>query len=95
MTVGVAGCICIVRNWIIGQLETKVPDLLSLIWINIDMNVFRNDFNGKYILSRAEILNTGALGLSLVNDITVKKVFILFICMSLIDAKGFSFWKKL
>jgi hypothetical protein len=35
--------------------------------LNIDMDVFRNDFNGVYILSRAEISNNVALGLDLVN----------------------------
>jgi len=35
--------------------------------LNIDINIFRNDFNGKYILSRAEISNFEALGLKLVN----------------------------
>jgi len=34
--------------------------------LNIDMEVFKNDFNGKYILSRAEISNSDALGLDLV-----------------------------
>jgi hypothetical protein len=34
--------------------------------LNIDMEVFRNTFNGKYILSRAEISNSDALGLRLV-----------------------------
>jgi hypothetical protein len=33
--------------------------------LNININVFRNDFNGKYILSRAEISNTDELGLYL------------------------------
>jgi hypothetical protein len=33
--------------------------------LNINMNVFKNDFNGKYILSRAEILNINELGLRL------------------------------
>jgi hypothetical protein len=28
------------------------------------MDVFKNDFNGKYILSRAEILNVSELGLN-------------------------------
>jgi hypothetical protein len=31
------------------------------------MNVFKEDFDGKYILSRTEILNAGELGLLLVN----------------------------
>jgi len=35
--------------------------------LNIDMEVFRNDFQGKYILSRAEISNSDTLGLELVN----------------------------
>ena len=35
--------------------------------LNIDMNVFKNDFNGKYILSRVEISNAPELGLLLVN----------------------------
>jgi hypothetical protein len=35
--------------------------------LNIDMNVFRNDFNGKYILSRAEISNVDVLGLDFIN----------------------------
>jgi hypothetical protein len=34
--------------------------------LNIDMNVFRNDFTGKYILSRADISNTDILGLDFV-----------------------------
>jgi hypothetical protein len=34
--------------------------------LNIDMDVFKNLFNGKYILSRVEISNADALGLSLV-----------------------------
>jgi len=34
--------------------------------LNIDMEVFKNDFNGVYILSRAEISNSDALGLDLV-----------------------------
>jgi len=37
------------------------------IKLNIDMEVFRNDFDGKYILSRAEISNSDILGLDLVN----------------------------
>jgi len=35
--------------------------------LNIDMEVFRNDFEGRYILSRAEISNSDTLGLELVN----------------------------
>jgi len=35
--------------------------------LNIDMEVFKNDFNGKYILSRAEISNNEYLGLRLRN----------------------------
>jgi hypothetical protein len=35
--------------------------------LNIDMNVFWNDFDGRYILSRAEISNAGTLGLDFVN----------------------------
>jgi hypothetical protein len=35
----------------------------SPVELRIDMNVFKNDFNGKYILSRAEIANAGELGL--------------------------------
>jgi hypothetical protein len=35
----------------------------SPVQLNIDMHVFSNDFNGKYILSRAEILNADELGL--------------------------------
>jgi hypothetical protein len=35
--------------------------------LNIDMEVFRNDFKGCYILSRAEISNSGILGLELIN----------------------------
>jgi hypothetical protein len=31
--------------------------------LHIDMDVFKKDFNGKYILSRAEISNAGELGL--------------------------------
>jgi hypothetical protein len=34
--------------------------------LNIDMDVFKNDFKGKYILSRAEISNSDTLGLELV-----------------------------
>ena len=34
--------------------------------LNIDMEVFKNDFNGVYILSRVEIYNSDALGLELV-----------------------------
>jgi hypothetical protein len=34
--------------------------------LNIDMDVFKNFFHGKYILSRAEISNADALGLALV-----------------------------
>jgi hypothetical protein len=34
--------------------------------LNIDMNVFKEDFNGRYILARAEISNADELGLSLV-----------------------------
>jgi len=37
----------------------------SPVKLNIDMDVFINDFNGKYILSRAEILNSNDLGLNL------------------------------
>ena len=39
---------------------------ISPVILNIDMDVFRNDFNGKYILSRAEIANYELLGLTLV-----------------------------
>jgi hypothetical protein len=35
--------------------------------LNIDMDVFRNDFKGKYILSRAEISNADILGLDFIN----------------------------
>jgi hypothetical protein len=34
--------------------------------LNIDMDVFKNDFEGKYILSRAEISNIDTLGLELI-----------------------------
>jgi hypothetical protein len=34
--------------------------------LNIDMEVFRNDFEGRYILSRAEISNNETLGLELI-----------------------------
>ena len=34
--------------------------------LNMDMEVFKKDFNGVYILSRAEISNNDALGLDLV-----------------------------
>jgi hypothetical protein len=34
--------------------------------LNIDMDVFKNDFQGKYILSRAEISNCDTLGLKLI-----------------------------
>lgn len=34
--------------------------------LNIDMNVFKNDFGGKYILSRAEFSNSSELGLKLI-----------------------------
>jgi hypothetical protein len=34
--------------------------------LNINTDVFRNTFNGSYILSRSEISNSGALGLALV-----------------------------
>jgi hypothetical protein len=36
------------------------------IKLNIDMEVFKKDFNGVYLLSRAEISNNDALGLDLV-----------------------------
>jgi hypothetical protein len=39
----------------------------SPVKLNIDMEVFKNDFNGKYILSRAEISNSDTLGLKLRN----------------------------
>jgi hypothetical protein len=35
--------------------------------LNIDMDVFKNDFNGKYILSRAKIANADELGLQFIN----------------------------
>ena len=38
----------------------------SPVVINIDMEVFKDDFEGKYILSRAEISNCDELGLNLV-----------------------------
>jgi len=38
----------------------------SPVELNIDMDVFKNDFNGVYILSRAEISNSDALGLDLI-----------------------------
>jgi hypothetical protein len=38
----------------------------SPVELNIDMEVFRNDFDGVYILSRAEISNNDELGLDLV-----------------------------
>jgi hypothetical protein len=37
------------------------------VTLNIDMNVFKNDFGGTYILSRAEISNSKDIGLELVN----------------------------
>jgi hypothetical protein len=37
----------------------------SPVNLNIDMDVFKNDFEGKYILSRAEISNKDTLGLEL------------------------------
>jgi hypothetical protein len=37
----------------------------SPVKLNIDMEVFKNDFEGRYILSRAEISNSDALGLEL------------------------------
>jgi len=37
----------------------------SPVKLNIDMEVFKNDFEGKYILSRAEISNSDTLGLTL------------------------------
>ena len=39
----------------------------SPVKLNIDIDVFRNDFDGKYILSRAEISNHEILGANLVN----------------------------
>jgi hypothetical protein len=39
----------------------------SPVALNIDMNVFKNDFGGTYILSRAEISNSNDIGLELVN----------------------------
>ena len=38
----------------------------SPVNLNIDMEVFKNDFEGKYILSRAEISNSDTLGLELI-----------------------------
>ncbi|WP_010262462.1 DUF6044 family protein [Treponema primitia] len=35
--------------------------------LHIDMDIFKNVFDGKYILSRAEISNAGELGLNLLN----------------------------
>jgi hypothetical protein len=40
----------------------------SPVHLNINMDVFKNDFNGKYILSRTEISNSGDLGLNLVKQ---------------------------
>ena len=40
----------------------------SPVKLNIDMNVFKNDFNGVYILSRAEISNYDDLGLDFVRS---------------------------
>jgi hypothetical protein len=37
------------------------------VWLNINMDVFKNDFKAVYILSRAEISNSDTLGLKLVN----------------------------
>jgi hypothetical protein len=36
--------------------------------LNIDMDVLRDDFDGKYILSRAEISNSDALELELIKQ---------------------------
>jgi hypothetical protein len=49
----------------LSYLPTKDKNTLP-VKLNIDMNVFRNGFNGVYILSRAEISNSDALGLYLV-----------------------------
>ena len=38
----------------------------SPVKLNIDMQVFKNDFDGRYILSRAEISNSDTLGLELI-----------------------------
>jgi hypothetical protein len=45
---------------------TKNKDV-SPVKLNIDMDVFKNNFGGKYILSRAEISNSNDMGLELVN----------------------------
>ena len=49
----------------LGYGPTRDKDTLP-VNLNIDMEVFRNDFDGVYILSRAEISNSDALGLDLV-----------------------------
>jgi len=49
----------------LGYEQTRDKDP-SPVKLNIDMNVFKNDFDGVYILSRAEISNNDALGLDLV-----------------------------
>jgi len=59
----------------------------SPVRLNIDMEVFKNDFEGKYIFSRAEISNSDSLGLELKNDTMMRRVFILFIFIKLNDYK--------
>jgi hypothetical protein len=49
----------------IGYGPTRNKDH-SPVELKIDMEVFRNDFDGVYILSRAEVSNSDELGLDLV-----------------------------
>jgi len=42
-------------------------DITTTLELSIDMDVFRNDFNGKYILSSVAIANSETLDLVLIN----------------------------
>jgi len=59
------GCRLYLFNSELSNEPTRNKDT-SPVKLNIDMGVFKNDFNGKYILSRAEISNSNTLGLELI-----------------------------
>jgi hypothetical protein len=59
------GAIMYLYNSELGYQPTRNKDT-SPVKLNIDMDVFKNDFEGRYILSRAEISNSDILGLDMI-----------------------------
>jgi len=59
----------------------------SPVNLNISMEVFKNDFEGKYILSRAEISNSDTLGLELIkryyDEKSIYTIYLYQTCVSL------------